>query len=318
MSEILPSFTSRQWRRLKPEERAYWRARKVELRQKRAADKPLTDSPPSTPFRTKLGHPLDLHHVGNGGVCFIVLSGPSILSLDLSLLRQRGCYTLGINNSPAVFRPNFWTYVDRPQYFHSSIWRDPGIVKSVPIQHMRRYGLRSKHPARGFEPLTNADGSTMFPQNCPNVIGHVRNAYFEPERWLGEPSINWGNSLRSHRNNKQSHCLNVMFCVLKHAYSLGFRFVYLLGADFHMRPEQPYAFAQAKDAGKSGSCNRGFEQMNGMLAQLKPVFDEAEFFVFNCNPESGLLCFPHVSYRDAIKHATHDVPQDPLDTAGWY
>lgn len=278
------------------------------------------DDPNATPFKTRDGRPLHLRDLFIGAPIFIVLSGPSLAALDLSKLGRRGVTTFGVNNSPAMFRPNFWTFVDKPLKFHDAIWRDPFVVKFAPFRHLRKQ-IRKK-TCGGFETIhcQRPDGCQEVVQcgNMPGVVGYERNADFHANRWLHEPTINWGNSLKSSGRNRNHRCLNTMFAVLKITYWLGFRVVYLLGCDFRMSADQPYAFTQGGDAAKATSNNNGYAVMQSMFAELKPHFDAAGFHVFNCTPGSGLTVFPHVPYHEAIASATKHVPQDPLDTAGWY
>lgn len=274
-----------------------------------------------TPFRTRDGKHLPIDGMFAGSPLFLVLGGPSIRQLDLSLLNRRGVITMGVNNSPALFRTHLWTFVDPPHKFHDAIWRDPAIVKLVPVRLWRRpIRTKSANGEFSFIHRTTPDGHRELFQcgDMPGVVGYERNAFFAPARWLVEPSINWGNSMRSHRANKHHRCLNTMFAALKLAYTLGFRIVYLLGCDFKMDAAEPYAFSQGGDSGKAASNNNGYAVMQEMFAELKPHFVRHGFSVFNCNPESGLTVFPHVPYMEAIKSATRHVPQSPLDTSHWY
>ena len=274
-----------------------------------------------TPFRDINGVPLNLRGLFRGASCFLILSGLSITELNLSLLDQRGIATLGINNSPAIYRPNIWTYSDRPDKFHNATWLDPYVIKSVvqsPQSHYAKWPLHRKLLSGEFEIMTWPDGTPQFPRDMPGVVGHVRNSNFDPANWLSEPSINRGNSIKSANLNGYPHCLNTMFTAIKTAYAFGFRIVYLLGCDFTMSYDQPYAFAQDKGAGGVNGNNASYYKMRTMFAALKPHFDAAGFHVFNCNPRSRLTVFDFVSYDEAIRAATQHVPQDPLDTTGWY
>lgn len=271
-----------------------------------------------TPFSTRDGVPLHLRDLYAGAAVFLVLGGPSIKTLDLSLLRRRGAIAFGINNSPSLIRPHLWTFVDKPLKFHDAIWRDPGVMKFVPEPQIRR-SIREKD-RDGFRTI-HRGGDENVPVQCgemPGVVAYKRNAFFRPDRWLDEPSINWGNSLKSSRENRNHRSLNTMFAVLKISYWLGFRVVYMLGCDFKMQADAPYAFDQGGNQGKADANNNGYAVMSEMFAELAPRFDAAGFHVFNCNSNSGLTVFPHVPYKEAIASATGHVPQDPLDTAGWY
>jgi hypothetical protein len=276
---------------------------------------PMIDSP----FRSRDGKSIHLESLYAGSPLFLVLSGPSIKLLNLESLNRRGVVTMGVNNSPAIHRPHLWTFVDPPHKFHDGIWRDPAVLKFVPTRMWRR-PIRTRNEGR-FEFIhRRIDGANTLVQcgDMPGVIGYERNSYFEPRKWLAESTINWGNSMRSSRTNRNHRCLNTMFAALKIAYAVGFRIVYLLGCDFKMSAETPYAFAQSSDEGKAASNNNGYAVMQSMFGELKPHFAAAGFSVFNCTPESGLTVFPYVSYHDAINAATASVPQDPLDTARWY
>lgn len=272
-----------------------------------------------TPFVDRQMRPVHLRDLYAGSAVFILLGGPSAAKLDLSLLRRRGAIVFGVNNSPVMLRPQLWTFVDKPLKFHDAIWRDPAVMKFVPH---RLFGRPIREKADGaFRTIHRESEGGVSPVRCqdmPGVVGYARNADFRVDRWLSEATINWGNSLKSSQANRNHRSLNTMFAVLKISYWLGFRVAYLLGCDFRMEAESPYAFAQGGDAGKASANNVGYAVMSEMFAQLKPRFDEAGFRVFNCNPASGLTVFPHVSYSEAIKSATGHVPQEPLDAAGWY
>lgn len=307
---------NRAQRRLERQQRRERRQQEREQREREAAE-----SLELTPFRDLHGNPLNLRNLYRGASCFIILSGPSITDLNLSMLYRRGVITLGINNSPAIFRPNIWTYSDRPSKFHDAIWRDPAVLKSVvisPRSHMRKWPINEKLGPEQFAPAKWPNGETMYPENMPGVIGHVRNTTFTPETWLSEPSINRGNSAKSAKANSHPHCINTMFTAVKTAYALGFRIVYLLGCDFRMTAAQPYAFQQKKEQGGVNGNNFSYEKMNVMFGLLLPYFEKAGFHVYNCNPDSSLTVFDHVPYGEAIEAATSHVPQDPLDTEGWY
>lgn len=296
-------------------------------------DPPATDIPArcplDTPFVRTDGQPIDLRGVyTTTGIpnfrssCFVVLAGPSLRRLDLSLLSRRGIWTIGVNNSPAVVRTNAWTIVDPPRKFVDSIWRDPGILKIVPSRFFDRT-LRQKVwvGGMGSPVIRDMPGDDFLPakvRHMPNVIGYLRNANYRPEEFVHESTVNWGNSDKSSRRNGGPRCLNVMPAVLKIVYSLGFRDVYLLGCDFRMEAECPYAFKQTKCEGGVRGNNNAYVILNQWFAELRPRFEAAGMRVFNCNPSSGLTVFEHVEYRRAIEAATAGIPQEPIDTDGWY
>lgn len=356
----VPRFTPRQWRNLPENEKAFWRHQKrlreaagvryaSDSRQiqqispespqvsadsqpaggaapfvvpaKVAPPPPASNHPHQSAFMSIGGQPLDLSHFGAGGAAFLVLSGPSLKTLDLSQLTRRGAWTLGVNNAPTLFRTNAWTFVDPVEKFHDGIWKDPGILKFVHRRYLS-HGLRTRL-ADGRIIAMRDEGRRVLAREMPGVIAINRNADFEPSRWLAEPSINWGHSKRSflrgeREGKKYPRLLNVMICALKIIYSLGFRQVYLLGCDFAMTPDAPYAFNEKKDPGAASMNNGMYPKLTEMLRLLKPHFDAAGYRVFNCNPHSGLTVFPHVPYKEALNAATSHVPQGILDSFGWY
>lgn len=273
----------------------------------------MVDSP--SPFCTAGGEPLHLAGLYSGPA-FIVLAGPSLHDLDLSLLRQRGVFSIGINNSPSLIRTNAWTCVDRHRKFLDSIWRDPGVLKFANVRKAGAH-LRRKLPDGRFEQLTDDDGRHLTVRDMPGVIFTKRNGRFDPSAYLDEPSINCGNRRRASQFNGWPHCIDVMFCVLKLTYALGFRTAYLLGCDFSMSNCEPYAFDQDKHAGGVEANNGAYRLMAEMLGALRPRFDAAGFRVLNCNPHSRLTVFDFCDFNSAIDHATGNVQQMP-DVAGWY
>lgn len=351
----LPDLTSEQWFALPKSERARIRALK-KLHDAAAAGAPgkrdrgsrvcppaQEPNPAETPFRSREGKPTYLNTLGAGASCFIVLSGPSINELDLSKLRRRGIFTIAVNNAACLVRPNAWIYVDTPNKFHESIWMDPAVLKFVHWRHLNdKWLLRHKIPdyvapagqviehkeakeahSHGFECLQRRDPASgklvaASIADMPGVIGIVRNANFQADHWLSEPTINWGNSKNGSKENGRLRCLNVMFAVLKLAFALGFRSAYLLGCDFSMSSERPYAFKQEKHDGGCESNDNCYRTMNVMFGELLPHFEASGYQIRNCNLKSGLTVFPGCSYDEAIEAATGHIPQDPLDTREWY
>ena len=255
--------------------------------------------------------PAGIQNLYMGSSVFLLLSGPSLSKNDLTKLDKRGIITFGVNNSPAVFKPNIWTFVDPSSKFHHGIWYDPSILKIVPLKRFKDY-IREK----------KSDGFFYYVRNrvrqLPGVLGYRRNAEFNPSAWLYESTINWGNDKKSAEKNGLPHILNVMFASLKLCFYLGFRTVYLLGCDFKMSLDsQNYAFPQDRTEDSVRGNNSSYEKLNYMLGLLYPFFQKERFNVYNCNKDSGLNVFPYLSFDAAVKESTKLIPQT-LDTLGWY
>lgn len=321
-----PQLTDAEWRRLPRAEKDRLRALKHErrrLEKQNGGESAAIQVTPveSSPFiHAATKQPLDLSFIGGGGPCFIVLSGPSSKKLDLSQLSKRGIYTIAVNNAGTICRPNAWTCVDPVSKFHDSIWLDPGVLKFCPSTMLKR-GIRRKRDDGSFESINISDRH-MTPADCPNVAGYLRRPNFNVDTYLSEPFINWGVSKgyarkEKKRGRERQRILNVMFAVLKIAYSIGFRHVFLVGCDFHMDAAQPYAFEQGKHIGGANGNNNAYRIMQSMFTELLPHFAAAGFNVYNVNSDSGLTVFPFVDYIDAINGATIGIQQNP-DPKDWY
>jgi hypothetical protein len=105
-----------------------------------------------------------------------------------------------------------------------------------------------------------------------------------------------------------------MLPALRILFLLGFRKVYLMGADFTMTEDYAYHFDERREKG-AVKCNMNtYKKMRDeYFPSLQEHFKEEGFNVYNCNPDSGLKCFEHVNYNDAIAEATGqlgDVPNE--------
>jgi len=249
-----------------------------------------------------------------GAHVFLLCCGPSIRDLDLSLLDRRGIITFGINNISAVCRTDLWTFGDTPAKFHDVIWRDPRVLKFVPYPKLAvkpRNRVRTQIASRDFV------DTGLVPRDFPSVFGVRRNDEFRIERWLWEDTINWGNS-KKHKNGLPT-VLNTMLQAMRLCYYLGFRTVYLLGADFSMRTDYVYAFPQDKHEGGVRSNNGAYGTLSWYFRQLRPWYDDAGFEVLNCNLQSGLRAFEFITFQDAVGRAltAAGIPEQ-IDTNGWY
>jgi len=255
----------------------------------------------------------------HGASCFLIMSGPSLKTLDLSKLRQPGIVTFGVNNSPCAYRPNLWCSVDDPANFVMSIWLDPLIQKFV------MYNKRDKL-------LWDNEAwkqSRYIVKDCPNVTYYKDNEHFQPDTWLNEDTINWGDHTdrcecgfirQKDANGKKIHTCtvcggkkfgarSVMLAAMKIIYLLGFKKVFIIGADFKMSEQQTYAFNQERSQHSINSNSDTYSRLNERFNLLRPIFERNNFYVFNATPDSGLNSFIKVDYNDAIEMATKDFPR---------
>ncbi|MCI0364952.1 MAG: hypothetical protein L0219_13825 [Phycisphaerales bacterium] len=245
-----------------------------------------------------------------GRQAFLILSGPSMATHDLSLLTKRGIVTMGVNNSWAVHRPTLWTCVDSAGRFIDTGWKDPGILKFVPMSAWNER-LRIQKP----------DGvmanSAFRVKHMPSVLLYRRSEYFDHRRFLEEDVVCWGN----HTSTKDSLGIkgkrSVMLVALRLLHYLGFRVVYLVGADFKMTPEKGYAFDEERSAEAVRHNNVLYESLNRRFEALRDHFKQHRFTVLNCTPGSGLTAFEQLPFEQAVERASAECCTH-RDTKGWY
>lgn len=235
-----------------------------------------------------------------GRAAFMICNGPSLVSgrYDLTLLKKPGVITYGINNGPKTVRPNFWTCVDDPKRFLKSIWLDPTICKIVPHAHAEKPLFDSEKWTDLEMPslLTNKMQRVLV-GDCPNVLYFHRNSKFMADRFLEEDTINWGNAAEYGGGR------SVMLPTLRMLHLLGFRKVFMLGADFKMSENYTYHFDEQRNKGAVRGNMSTYDRMkNEYFPALKPIFDEEGFEVYNCTEGSELKTFPFVKYEDAIQY----------------
>lgn len=254
-------------------------------------------------FFTRTGAPIHIEGMYRGAHAFLIANGPSVRTLDLTPLNERWVMTL--NNGPATFRGNANCTVDEPSRFNLSTWLDPRIIKFMPLAHYEKPLWDNRTTSDSGDLHEHWHPSTLRPADCPNVIGYRRNEKFYPGRWLSEETINWGN------HTKFGGGRSVMLASLRILYTLGFRSVFILGADFDMSPSKRYHFAENRtDASIKGNLST-YAKLQKWFADLQPMFLKAGFFVWNCNPHSRLTAFPYLSYESALEAsmATIGVPK---------
>jgi len=253
---------------------------------------------------TRDGHSLYLGDIFRGASAFLIAGGPSFKNIDVEKLSSAGFLTFGLNNSAKSFRPNLWTCVDDPTHFIKSVWLDPKIMKFAPMAHADKKIFDN-------EAWKEMD---MTVGDCPNVLYYRRNEDFKADQYLFEDTVNWGN------HTKLGGGRSVMLAALRLSFYLGIRKVFLLGVDFDMNENNKYHFEQERTDKSIKNNNDTYDLLKSRFKQLKPIFEENDFQVFNCNPESGLKVFDFISFEDAIKSATKMMPKnlETERTAGLY
>ena len=260
---------------------------------------------------TRDGHNVFLGDMYRGASAFLLCGGPSLKRHDLGKLEQRGIITCAVNNAAAVVRPKLWVSVDDPGNFCDAIWRDPGILKFVPLCHMEKT-LTERKETGELAPSHELVG------DMPAVFGYRRNEAFIADQWLYEDTFNWGNHSDRLDASGIKGSRSVMFIALRMLFYLGIRRLYLLGCDFRMQfGTQNYAFEQDRTRASVNGNNSTYAALNVRLGMLKPYFDKEGYEIFNCTPDSGLKVFPHMEYEEAVQRALEGFPKT-ISTAGMY
>ncbi|AQT67956.1 hypothetical protein STSP2_01108 [Anaerohalosphaera lusitana] len=243
------------------------------------------------------GTTVDLVDLFHGQSVFLICNGPSIKDIDLEKLTSTpGVMTMSLNNGGHKIRTNLWTGQDPPYRFMQSIWEDPSIMKFTLYDYRKRPVWDRKKG--GY--------SDLKLWQCPNTFFHKRHSDFDAKKWLDEDKVVWGEPKDAGGNR------SVMLAALHILYFLGFRNVFLLGADFHMTSDDKYFF---EDRAAVKHNNRLFKNVAKYLEQLKPYLNEVGFRVFNCSPASHLKVFEHKSIHDAVEMCRVNISQS---TEGMY
>lgn len=245
----------------------------------------------------------------SGGSCVLVCGGPSVATMDLSRLQQRGVFVAAISEIAATHvRPHAWFSVDKCTTYHEAIWRDAQIMKFVARQ-LYDDGDNEKIPVkRGgqWEPGTLA-------RKMPNVWFYNRGDAWDFDSFLERPYAMWCTTIDGKDHIKKS----VMLVAIRLLHWLGFRNVYLIGCDFWMTREKQYAYPATKGDGAFRSNNKAYRAINETFVQLRPHFEASGFRVYNATPGGRLDAFERVTLDQAVDACLATFPKE-IDVAGLY
>ena len=258
---------------------------------------------------------ISLKDLYQGASIFFIGGGPSILKQDLTFLSDRGICSFAVNNVAAkTIHPNFWCCIDNPPHFHANIWNDPTICKFSPYMYSKQIY---------YDELLD---KFKLIRDQPNVYFYTNKMGFDHTTYLLEPVVCFGNIKGAKDSVGERGCRSVMLAALKLIYYLGFRRVFLLGCDFAMAHDRrkkntavgkTYSFPQYKHPSGVLTNNYAYRILNKRFVTLAPLFQQANFEVFNCTPNSNLVAFPELNLAEAVKLATEKIENDP-NTFGYY
>lgn len=247
-----------------------------------------------------------LNNMYRGGTAFLIGSGPSLANVNLELFNARGVVSMCMNNSVALLRPQLWCSVDAPQKWVDQLWNDAGIMKFIPISHFSKH-TRTRHQGS----LIHSKRACSY----PSVFGYKLAHHFDHNTFLTSPSFSWGCENKQIGSDGVAGHRSVLLVAIKLLYFLGIRQINLVGIDFNMDYNNPYAFPETKPKGGVKYNNSLYKVLTGRLKLLQPSFKKAGLEIRNCNPSSKLSLFPYIPFEDAIKEV--ELSND-IDTKGFY
>lgn len=235
-----------------------------------------------------------------GASCFLVCGGPSLTTMPLELLDKRGVTVAAVNNVAAMLvRPSLWFSVDHAGSFHESIWRDPSIMKFARRDRSHDM-IRSQDGDRWKYGDTQAN-------RTPNVWFFNFGEGFDAETYLTCNPPTWKGWFTL-PNGVERDTRSCMLPTLRILFWLGFRTIYLVGADFNMLNKKPYAFHELKDRDACGKNNTTYGVLGHWFHDLEPIFRANGLRVVNVTPGSKLDAFEKMEFTDAIKEVSETVP----------
>lgn len=242
------------------------------------------------------GKHFPFENVFSGGI-FLLCNGPSRNNYNLDLLNQPGIMTMTVNNGGHSFRSNFWVGEDSPIKFMDDIWLDPRIMKFTSMKH---------HTEKFFDTHTGRE-SQLTVEKCPNVFFHEKKTISDLSNWLDGKSVKWNTTIACGTNVR-----SVMLSALSIIYILGFRKVYILGADFEMTPEKKYCFEQERTHSSIIHNNTLFQALRLFFILKDQEFKEKGFLLYNCGKESKLDSIPYKDFVEAVNENKIDINSSTL------
>ncbi len=258
--------------------------------------------------------PTSLRDLWKGSAAFLVCGGPSLNDYPKEAFKERGIVSLGINNVAAHVHCKAMVFSDPPNKFHGGVWLDPSIIKFVPLPKIER--RNDDHKIR-LKPAGKFLTTGLYPEDCPGVVAFERDQSLVPADFLRTTGAQWGVNKKFEEISGRPKILFTFFIGLRLLHYLGVRRIFLVGADFSMTETKGYAFAQGRE-GAVDSNNTTYRMANLICRDLRPVFEAAGLFVFNCYQHSGLQAWDYVPFAEAHRICKGHVPPEPFDVAHWY
>jgi hypothetical protein len=237
---------------------------------------------------------------------FLVCGGPSLQEVPIDCLQERGVMSLGVNNAAAYARTSAAVFGDPQWKFHSSLFFDPKCLVFAPNGKLCRNVRMQDSETKEF---WFSDKKLAM---CPNVYGFCRSGKFYGESFFSDWFAHWGMGGKQGEEREFTRLATMMMGIRLLQY-LGCSTIYMLGVDFWMTKETPYAWG-----GNRTSGNRIWWKIDKMLTEVRVAAEKIGVTILNCNPQSKCESFEFADFSDAMVHATRPFGHDPYDLSRWY
>lgn len=257
------------------------------------------------------GRPHDFEDLWEKQGVFLLVNGPSLKKLDLDQLRRPGIMTAGVNNGWCVFRPDFWFCCDDPGNFIDTGWKDPGIMKFCPKGNLQKKLLVKTGKKTWKESIYKVE-------RMPNVWGYERYLGFDAATFFEGEKVNWGCSGHETCSEGFNSGRSVMLVAMRFLVWMGFKRIYVAGADFHMDSnKEAYAFPQVKYGNGVNHNNRTYAALNARLKALIPHMKARSVKVWNVTPGGNLEAFARADFQECVDREAKTCSKD-VDPTDWY
>ena len=220
---------------------------------------------------------IDFDDICEGESCILVGGAPSLKNENLDLLRKPGVATIGINNVATLFKPTFWISGDKPDCFVKQILYDPSIIKFI-----------------------------NWSRRANKINGQMWGTFPNTYSYSCVENITINNFLT--RGSHLAWWKNTWFIALQLAYKLGFRKVYMVGADFKISTKEQYAWETDIKEKYINMNVRLYQNAVNIMRDLIPHFSKHNFEVFNCSRTSALRAdFGFLPLEEAVKKITKNI-----------
>jgi hypothetical protein len=191
------------------------------------------------------GASLNLFNWYNGDTVYIIARGPSIGTYlenkeIRKMLMHPAIVKFGMNTSPEIVdnQVNLWAGLDKMRKFPASIFKNPNIMKFVPMNRFNIMSDGTKNINQD-KAIAYMDGHPKYTCLCPNTVGvqtflleqHPKGQMSFGNAYLGSTGVLYG----YYKGMKSVFLFTLKLCIL-----LGFKRIVLLGVDFTMDKSTPY------------------------------------------------------------------------------